>query len=182
MFILSALLIGRPNLQPLWHEPRSFVKASLPFLWLLGGVGAISALLLGLASYSFGSLPAAIAYFRGDRISVQPDVADLGRGYAGELRQTKIEVSNWTDKTVRVIGANQDCSCTVVDLPVTIPAGETRPVGVNVRFKGKPGIFTRKGILILDDQGFKRAAFRMTGRILTKPETAVSNQSTRKGD
>jgi len=39
--------------------------------------------------------------------------------------------------------------------------------------KGKPGIFTRKAALLVDDGGFKKINFRLTGRILAKEKTEL---------
>lgn len=85
-----------------------------------------------------------------------------------------IQVANWTDKPVRVIGASRDCSCSVDDLPLSIPPKQTRPLSLTLRFSGQPGVFTRSAALLLDDDGFQQIAFRMTGRILPKEEESAS--------
>jgi hypothetical protein len=91
------------------------------------------AILLVLASHTFGSLPAAIAFFRSERVSAYPRLIEVGEGVSGETRKVSVEVVNWTDKPVRLIGGTRDCSCTVLgELPVTIPAGEVRSVSVGV--------------------------------------------------
>ena len=83
--------------------------------------------MLALTWVGFGSVPAAIAYFRGDRVSVRPRLVEIGDGAPGEIRLGTVEVTNWTDETVRIFGGTSDCSCTVLgDLPVTIPAKQTR--------------------------------------------------------
>jgi len=164
---IAALLLGRPDLKPLWDQPRSAVAAALlPFACGLAGIVLLSALLIGLVTVSFGSVPAAIAHLRGDRISVQPSVIDVGKGESGAEREISVKVANWTDKPIRLIGGTTDCSCTVLnDLPVTIPAKQSRPVTVSLRMKGMPGIFMRKLGFLVDDNGFTRINFRITGRI-----------------
>jgi hypothetical protein len=165
--VLAALLVGRPDLKPLWDKPRSTAATALaPLACGVAGILVISGLLVGLAAANFGSVRAAVAHFRGDRVAVQPAMIDVGKGESGESREVDVEVSNWTDSPVRLIGGTADCSCTVLnDLPVTIPAKETRPVKVRLRMSGTPGRFTRSAGFLVDDEGLKRLNFRLTGRI-----------------
>ncbi len=119
-----------------------------------------------MAHLSFGSVPAAIAYLRGERISISPRLADLGAAPAGGMREVTVHISNWADVPVRLIGGTADCSCTVLhDLPLEIGPGEARPVTVSVRMAGEPGVFTRSAGFVIDDQGIKRIDFRLTGRV-----------------
>ena len=79
----------------------------------------------------------------------------------------KIELGNWTDKPIRLIGGTADCSCTVLaDLPMTIPPKQVRAVSIDFSFLGKPGLFTRQTAIIVDDEGLSRVDFGITGRIL----------------
>lgn len=111
-------------------------------------------------------MSAALAYFRGERVSVTPRMVRVGDGGAGERREVPVELSNWTGAPVRLIGGTADCSCTVLnDLPVTIPPRETRTVAVSVRLPRSPGIFTRRAGFLVDDGGFRQVRFTMTGRV-----------------
>jgi hypothetical protein len=93
-------------------------------------------------------------------------VVDVREGVPGEVRKVVVEVKNWADSPIRLVGGTKDCTCTVLnDLPVTIPANEARSVTVRFRLPRTPGIFTRKAAFLVDDQGFKRADFVLTGRI-----------------
>lgn len=178
---LTALLVGRPDLKPLWANLRS----SLARLIISGGCGlagivVICGLLLGLASASFGSVAAAVAYFRGERVSVQPRLVEVGEGVPGEQRTVTVELANWTDKPVRLIGGTTGCSCTVLnDLPLTIPAKEVGAVSVRISLSGKPGVFTRKVAFLVDDDGFQAVAFRLTGRILAPDDSPRATSSER---
>jgi hypothetical protein len=118
------------------------------------------------AHFAFGSVPAAIAYFRGERVSVTPDVVDVGAGLTGESREASVTLTNWTDAPVVVFGGTANCSCTVLgDLPVTIPSNESRAVTIRVSLTGSPGVFTRKAAFVMNDDGFKKITFSMTGQI-----------------
>jgi hypothetical protein len=56
------------------------------------------------------------------------------------------------------------------DLPVTVPPSETRSVAVAVVLPANPGMFTRKAFFLVDDEGFRHIAFRMTGRVRAADE------------
>jgi hypothetical protein len=138
----------------------------------------ISAILVGLAILIFGSVPAAIASLRGERISIYPRLADVGAAEVGAERRVSLDVTNWTEQPIRLIGGTRDCSCTVLaDLPITIPPKETRSLTVGIRLKGKPGIFTRKAALLVDDEGFQKITFRLTGRILAKEDIEMAGET-----
>jgi hypothetical protein len=169
--VIGLLLVGRPDLRPLRDRPRESINSALaPAAYGIAGITVFAGLLLSLAGFAFGSLPAALAYFRGDRVSVQPRQIQVGEGVVGERHTVTVELTNWTDKPVLLFGGTSDCKCTAVnDLPVTIPARDTRTVSVELSFSGKPGIFTRKAAFLVDDEGYRRVGFSLTGRIL-KPK------------
>jgi hypothetical protein len=81
---LSLLLLGRPDLKPLRADGlRNFSRALLPAALGLGGLALATGLLFGAAHVAFGSVPAALAYFRGERVSVSPRLVDVGSGVGG---------------------------------------------------------------------------------------------------
>ncbi|MBI2805192.1 MAG: DUF1573 domain-containing protein [Planctomycetes bacterium] len=167
--VIGLLLLGRPDFAGLRDERGGrLTRTMLPTLYAILGVFAISISLYAIAFAGYGSIPAAIAHLRGERISVQPRLADVGTGTLGDQREAEIDVTNWTEHPIRLIGGTADCSCTVLgDLPLTIPPNETRTVKVDVAMTGKPGIFTRKAAFLVDDEGFKAVTFRLTGRIVS---------------
>lgn len=177
--IVAALLLGRPDLSNFLANPPAHLASALRVAALGGlGIAFFLGLTFALVHTLFDSPAAAIAYFRGERLSVSPRLVDLGAGGSGAELEARIQVSNWTNQAVRLIGGTRDCSCTVLeDLPVTIPARETRAVVVRVRLGGKPGVFNRRGALLVDDQGLNRLEFQMTGRI-TVGETVSATRDT----
>jgi hypothetical protein len=56
-----------------------------------------------------------------------------------------VDVRNWSDRPVRLVGGTSDYSCvTTAALPVTIPPGEARAVTIRLAIPNtKPGAFTR---------------------------------------
>ena len=166
--ILAALALGRPDVKPAWDDPRTHLIGALkPAFYGLAATALPLGVLLGTVYLTFGSVRAAAAHLRGERVSISPGLADLGAGPLGESHSVAIDVWNWTGAPVRLIGGTADCSCTVLqDLPLEIGAGDVRSVTVNVLMAGKPGIFMRKAGFLIDDHGIKRIDFRLTGRIV----------------
>src|SRR5262249_20186873 len=112
------------------------------------------------------SSEAALAYFRGERVSAKPNLIDLGEGEAGTSRTSPVELVNRTDAPIRIIGGSSDCSCvTTDDLPISIGPNESRSLTVRVRFVGPPGIFSRTFVLFTEDQSLGVIGLRLTGRI-----------------
>jgi hypothetical protein len=168
LFVLTVLFLARPHLSTLWEDPARTLKTGL--LTLSGGVAGMALIggaLMGLAYATFGSVPGALAHFRGERVSIAPRLVDVGVGARGESLEVSVTLTNWTDKPIQLFGGTADCSCTVLDdLPLTIPANESRSVSVRVSLSGRAGIFTRRAAFMINDDGFKKLEFGLTGRIV----------------
>ena len=134
---------------------------------IFGALGVLACLgvFAGIGTIAFGSPAAALAYLRGDRLTVEPSLIDVGDGFVGEQKRVVVQVRNWTDKAIRIVGGTSDCSCVVTkDLPVSIAPGEQGPLTVAMQLKGPPGQFTRWAILFTDDERFSTFRYRLTGR------------------
>ncbi len=178
LFVLGMLILARPRrIDPATVEqvrPSVILK---PALWGIAGIALASGLLVGLAHAAFGSVPAAVAYLRGEHVSIEPRLVDVGEGKTGEKREVTVRLTNWTDKPVRVFGGTRDCSCTVLnDLPLIIEPRETRSVSVTLAMNGAAGVLNRKAGFLLDEEGFKQVKFAITGRILPGPDRSGSGQ------
>ena len=165
--VLMGLVWCRPSLKSAWENPRALAKAALlPAVCIFGGTLVLAGALMGAAHLAFGSMPAAIAFFRGERVSVEPAILDLGSAEPGESREVPLTITNWTEKPIRVFGGTANCSCTVLgDLPVNIPPRESRSITVRATLKGSPGVFTREGRFLIDDNGFSRVGFTLIGQV-----------------
>src|SRR5207253_4386281 len=83
--ILAALAVARPSLNPLRKQPRAAMKHGLRLAAAaLAGIILIIGIVIGVAHVSFGSLRAALAHFRGERVSVEPRLLDVGEAFHGE--------------------------------------------------------------------------------------------------
>ena len=172
MFVLAMLTVGRPDLGTLRDHWRADFKRSAPTVALMvGGYFLLLGSVAGFAYARYGSVDAAIADLRSERLSVNPSMVDMGQGTPGESHEAAVTLTNRTDQPIRLIGGTSDCSCSVLgDLPVTIPPGEARAIIVTVQFAKTPGIFSRRAELSVDDEGFRRVGFRITGRVLSASE------------
>ncbi|MBI1829924.1 MAG: DUF1573 domain-containing protein [Planctomycetes bacterium] len=172
LLAIVALLLARPDLSPLREMSRSdWIAPIVPTVSVLLGYVTLFVSLALFANLHYGSLDAAIASLRQERLSVSPGLLDMGQGVADETREATVELTNWTDRPIRLIGGTSDCSCTVLgDLPVTIPPGESRSISIHMRLPKSLGMFNRKAQLTIDDEGFKTIGFRLVGRIVKAPD------------
>lgn len=177
--VLTALLFARPQQIPAPDVSSSRAQNALrPITWAVAGIIAVSGVFVGIAFIGFGSIPAAIAHFRGEPVSMLPRTLNLGVCVPGSSQDIVIEVKNWTDKSIRLVGGTADCSCTVLhDLPALIPAKESKSVSVQMRVPTKPGTFVRTASFLVDvDGSSKRVGFRITGTIRKPTETTARNK------
>lgn len=160
---VGSLLIARPDLKPLWDNRVRLARATAS---VVGVYLLLMGILAAVAYYGDGSVDAALASLRNERLSISPSMIDMGVGAPGETREAKVELTNRTEHPIRLIGGTSDCSCTVIgDLPVTIPPGEARSITVAMHLPNAAGSFNRKAEFKIDDEGFRRISFRLTGRI-----------------
>jgi hypothetical protein len=176
--VMIALALCRPDLQPLRENPRSALTAALgPLAAGVLGTAAILGVLAGIAQASFGSTQGALAYLRGERISVSPRLLDMGEGQPGDVREASVQLHNWTDKPVHLYGGTSDCSCVATeDLPITIAPGEGRAIRVKMRLPAANGAFSRTAFLMTDDDQARTLMFRLTGHIQKSDEQVKAAQ------
>jgi hypothetical protein len=135
---LALLAVGRPRA----GEPAPVHRPV--FGGVVTGAAAVLVLLGAAGSWLSGSPGAALARLRGDVLTVNPGHLDFGPLSAGEARELPVEVSNWSDRPVRLIGGTSDCTCTTLsDLPVTIAPGDRMAVTVRLAAPPSSGQLTR---------------------------------------
>jgi hypothetical protein len=119
---------------------------------IAAGSAALLLTLTGVGSWVYGSPQAVLARLRGESLTISKDYIDFGSGSAGQVIDRTVEVRNWSDQSVRLIGGTSDCTCvTTADLPLTIPPGEARPVTVRLKvLAAKLGALTRTAELWTD--------------------------------
>jgi hypothetical protein len=139
MVALALLAVTRPD------SGTSSFRLPAGFWSFAATAVAVLIALVGIGWFLVGSPQAALARLQGVALTVSPDHVDFGTGTAGQELLSTVDVRNWTDRTVRLIGGTSDCSCvTTDDLPLNIPPGEARPATVRLKIPAsKLGAFTR---------------------------------------
>jgi hypothetical protein len=139
-------------------RPYLIVAAGAALLLVASGVG------LTLAC---GGLSRGLAFVRGEPIVVQPGVAEVQEGRAGEERAVAVQVVNFGDRPTQIIGGSATCSCVATrDLPVTVDAGEAVSIRVKVTLRETPGRFEHPFLLYTDDGKQPVVTARFAGRVL----------------
>ncbi|HKB02316.1 MAG TPA: MauE/DoxX family redox-associated membrane protein [Gemmataceae bacterium] len=155
---LTLLTIGRPTWGN-WAAHRGGLR------WL-GGLSAILVVLSGLSIVVFGSLDAAMAKLRGERVSIIPEAVDLGDGKSGEPREFSVVLVNRTDQTIRIIGTNLGCSCSLTRrLPIDLPPNEPTTIGLRVQFPNGAGNYGRRVLLLTNNDLQPFVVIQFTGKV-----------------
>ncbi len=140
-------------------------------LAIAGGAGAILAVCLGSVLLAGWRQPGDIlARIRGEQISVEPPVTDMGSGVAGQVRRFTVRLHNHTNRSITITGGSANCACVAIDdLPVTIPLGSSEIVTVVGRFKGTVGPFQQEFSFYTDGNEQDRVVARFKGWITESP-------------
>jgi len=167
---LAALGLCQPSLHRGQRENAAASGRWREAITIAGGAGVILAVCVGGILLAGGSHPGDfLARLRGERISVEPPVTDMGSDAAGHFHRFTVRLHNHTDHAITIIGGTDNCSCKATDdLPVTIPPGGSVPVSVVAVFKGTPGMFQQEfQFHYIDDkhQGLVLVA-RYKGRVI----------------
>lgn len=147
-------------------------------VWLRGfcstALGAVAFLVLIGGSFllAFDNPSGALAGLRGESVTAQPLVSDVGDGVNGEERPFIVELRNHTGRSVRIVGGTASCSCLATgDLPITLPPGELRSVEVRMTFRGEPGRFQHHFQFYTDDDTQRILIARFRGRVVAAPSS-----------
>ncbi len=148
-----------------------------PWLKSICQVVAMTAILFGLIAggfFLFTDNPwYALARLRGETLSVEPTIKDLGLGNVGETRTFEVTLRNYSNQPIRVVGGTTSCACVATnDLPVTIPAGSALPITVTIRFTGSPGRFAHRYVLYNDSEERLTVA-RFSGSVVESSRTTA---------
>lgn len=156
---LAVMLLFRPDFE--WRNLRPPVRSD--FIIVMVAVGILMAFALPplLGVMFWGQLSAQL---RHQPFSINPRVVDFGQGCAGEIRDGALEISNWSETPIRIVGANSSCAYVTAErLPITILPGKSRRVALRAQFPEKQGRFQQRGILFIHADGLGMARFEFTG-------------------
>jgi hypothetical protein len=173
-FIFDIAAIGA--LAPCWYH-RTHPLDRSPFAWLSGvlktGAGAAAFLVLIGGSFlllAFDNPADAVARLRGESLTVDQGVSQLGDGVAGEKRTFTMRLRNHTDRPIRVVGGTTTCACIATkDLPIIVPPHDAQPMEVQMTFRGGTGRFQHRFVLYTDDEQQQVVVARFSGRVVEPP-------------
>ena len=161
---VAALFLFRPSqvLRIGWANLRRLLLAA-------AGAGAILAVSAAALTLAYGSLGEALVHLRGEAITVDPPINDMGDVQAPDTRSISIRLVNHTDHPVRVIGGTADCACVVWDgLPVVVPPRGGQSVTIQVAFRGSPRAVRHSFVLFTDDTAQAQVFGEVRGRVVSK--------------
>ena len=107
----------------------------------------------------------ALASFGNDDIAVLPGQIDFGVSPAGESAYRTVTIHNLSASPLIFFGGTADCGCvTTADMPVTIPPGESRGIGITLKLPATAGTFRCEAYLWTDNPSHKTLVVELTGR------------------
>jgi hypothetical protein len=162
---LFLLLVARPSFIPRAESARPALTPGLK--WLAVGAVVLTGLAAGGSLWA-GSPDAALAWLRGESLSVADSYLDFGTGHPGDNLEAVATIHNWTEQPVRLIGGTSDCTCTTLpDLPLAIPPGGQTAIHVQFRVPASKsgGQLTRRVMLRTDCPNQLVVRFRVGCRI-----------------
>lgn len=121
------------------RNPRCWLRA----VFKIGvGVAAIITVICGILLLTFDDLNEALAWLRGESITVEPGVVQVGEGVEGENRTFILRVKNHKDQPVWIIGGTKRGFCNSThNLPICLPPRESRDIEITMMFRGGVGCF-----------------------------------------
>jgi len=176
---------GRLKVNPWLTVALDLTAVGALFLWRPGSGGEASAIRFmnkstGIVAGAIGFLfllivgfvlivddPwSALARLRGEFITVDPSVSEVGQGSPGEERAFAVNLVNHTDHPVRCIGGTTSCACIATDdLPFTLAPKESHSIQVRIKFRGGSGRFQEQFIVYTDEVNQQVVVARITGHI-----------------
>jgi hypothetical protein len=131
------------------------------------GVALLGGICLIASRAWFTSPREALAYLRGEDVSLEPEMLDFGNGHNLEGKSLPMTVRNWTGRVVRIVGGTADCSCVVTEgLPTDIGPGEAKEIWIRLVYpRTSTGIFEREARLYTADSQQRTLLVRLTGRV-----------------
>ena len=161
---VAALALFRPS--QVWRIGWADLRR---LLLIAAGTGGILAVLAGGLTWAYGSPGEALIRLRGEAITVDPPVSDLGDVQIPDVRSIPIRLVNHMDHSVRVYGGKADCSCLVWDdLPVVVPPHGDRPVTIRVSLRRGPKTVKLSFVLLTDAPSQPWAYGEVRARLLSK--------------
>ncbi|MBI1899508.1 MAG: DUF1573 domain-containing protein [Planctomycetes bacterium] len=135
---LALLVLARPRAAGVGNT-----SASIPsILKVVAGTLACAVVVAAVWTAAFWGDPVGgLLRVRGEPVTLNPSTVSVGTAEVGDSRTFTVFVTNRGEQPIRVTGIGS-CSCSVgSQLPLTVPAGESRRIDISVMFPDRPGDF-----------------------------------------
>jgi hypothetical protein len=117
-----------------------------------------------------------LARLSGEPLLLRPFVSDLGDGQAAEWGTFRVEIINFSNRTVQLLGGRAHCACRILDaLPVAIPPQGRMRLTIAGRFPARPGRFQQEFLLFTDCAEQPQVRGRFQGRVRPYEATQGDN-------
>ncbi len=162
---VAALLLCRPRQS---HVPQGDFARWVPGLVKTGvGAAAFFLLIAGGFLLAFDNPADALARLRGESLTVDPSVSEVGEAVVGTRRPFTVRLVNHTDRPIRVVGGTATCGCIATnDLPIIVPPHDAQPIEVQMTFRGGAGRFQHRFVLYTDDEQQRTVVARFAGHVV----------------
>jgi hypothetical protein len=135
------------------------------------GAGGILAVLIGGLTLAYGSPGEGLVHLRGEALTLDPPVIDLGEVQAADVRSIPIRLVNHTDRPVGVVGGTADCTCVAwEDLPVVVPPRGDQSLRIRVVFRGSPRAVRHFFTLFTDDPAQPHVFGEVGGQVVSNSD------------
>ena len=131
---VAALCYWRPRGNLLPVRLSGLERGSLrPTAYLAGGILLLAAGGLAIFSLLDWFSSDALAYLRGESLTVEPSVVDVGEGIRGATLDISVSVRNHSDRPIWLLGGRIGCACiSTRDLPLILPPREVQTLTCKV--------------------------------------------------
>jgi hypothetical protein len=162
---IGALAVTRPRLRASLGSDRTADNVAGRTVAVWAGVAFLAVVVVQVVR--FGGPAAAWEALTAQSVAVEPALAEIGSGATGEETIFSVTLHNQSGHPVQIIGGTNNCvGNATLDLPITVPAGESRSVKVRGNFKGAPGHFIREYGFISDHDVGSVTMARFAGTVL----------------
>ncbi len=161
---LLLVLAGRPNGV---FQAAEWDRSLASMAGFAGSVVFVLAAWSSMIHFTVGTTDAALAILQGRTVFASRSVVSLGAVRANRAAYAKVEIFNRSEQAVQLVGGTSDCSLNfVVDLPLDIPAGESRTILLRVNPASSTGNFGYVGAIWTDAPGHFSLPIVLTGRFV----------------
>jgi hypothetical protein len=167
VLVLTLLAFAKPT-RAEFHEDWQVCRANFARRALAAAIftSVTLASLFNIGLWRFGSIESAIAEMRGEPVSVDPFLSDIGQCRQLEEKEFTIRIVNHLERPIRIVGRQPDCSRQLLTpLPIQVSARDSVELKFVEIVGGTPGIYSSDAVLFLDVGHLEKLRFRVTAQL-----------------